>query len=190
MVENSLLVRIPRERIGVLVGPKGNVKRTIEKNLEVSLAIESDSGIVRIFLSLDAKDPSMLFKSKEVVAAIGRGFSPENAFRLIFDDASLDIIELRTIFGKSEADIKRVKGRIIGMGGKTRKIIEHLRIILAIEILCACQAIDLARLKKEISPFNYQIYQLVRASIPSLIEDREINKDIFNCVELIRKQVF
>jgi ribosomal RNA assembly protein len=30
------------------------------------------------------------------------------------------------VFGKSEADIKRVKGRIIGMNGKTRGIIEEL----------------------------------------------------------------
>jgi ribosomal RNA assembly protein len=30
------------------------------------------------------------------------------------------------MFGKSEADIKRVKGRIIGMNGKTRTIIEEL----------------------------------------------------------------
>jgi len=38
----------------------------------------------------------------------------------------LDIIDLRAIFGRSESDIRRVKGRIIGMEGKTRKIIEEL----------------------------------------------------------------
>jgi ribosomal RNA assembly protein len=38
----------------------------------------------------------------------------------------LDILDLRTVFGKSEADITRVKGRIIGMNGKTRMIIEEL----------------------------------------------------------------
>jgi ribosomal RNA assembly protein len=69
----------------------------------------------------------MLFKAKDVVTALGRGFSPEHAFRLIRDEeAILDIIDLRTVFGKSEADIKRVKGRIIGMNGKTRRIIEEL----------------------------------------------------------------
>ena len=73
------------------------------------------------------EDPSMLFKAKDVVTAIARGFSSEHAFRLIFDEeAMLDVIDLRNIFGKSESDIKRVKGRIIGMNGKTRKIIEEL----------------------------------------------------------------
>jgi ribosomal RNA assembly protein len=38
----------------------------------------------------------------------------------------LDLIDLRSVFGKSDADIKRVQGRIIGMNGKTRRIIEEL----------------------------------------------------------------
>ena len=36
------------------------------------------------------------------------------------------MIDLRLIFGRSESDIKRVKGRIIGTEGKTRKLIEEL----------------------------------------------------------------
>jgi ribosomal RNA assembly protein len=58
---------------------------------------------------------------------LGRGFSPEHAFRLIRDEeVILDVIDLRVTFGRSESDIKRVKGRIIGMNGKTRQIIEEL----------------------------------------------------------------
>jgi len=37
-----------------------------------------------------------------------------------------DLIDLRVIFGRSDSDIKRVKGRVIGMNGKTRKTIEEL----------------------------------------------------------------
>jgi ribosomal RNA assembly protein len=33
---------------------------------------------------------------------------------------------LRAIFGRSESDIKRVKGRVIGANGKTRRLIEEL----------------------------------------------------------------
>jgi ribosomal RNA assembly protein len=61
------------------------------------------------------------------VSAIGRGFSPDHAFRLIRnDDEIFDFINLRSIFGRSESDIRRVKGRIIGSGGKTRRLIEEL----------------------------------------------------------------
>jgi ribosomal RNA assembly protein len=123
----SAFVRIPRERVGVLVGPDGRVKQHIEEKLMVELQIESESGGVTIVLSEKAADPSLLFKAKDVVTAIGRGFSPEHAFRLIRNDNDIfDFIDLRTIFGRSESDIKRVKGRIIGANGKTRKLIEEL----------------------------------------------------------------
>jgi ribosomal RNA assembly protein len=127
MAKPSTFVRIPKERVGVLIGSEGKTKKDIEKMLSVDLQIESDSGGVTIFLAENANDPSLLLKAKDVVTAIGRGFSPEHAFRLIRDEeAVLDIIDLRTIFGKSESDMRRIKGRIIGMGGKTRKIIEEL----------------------------------------------------------------
>jgi ribosomal RNA assembly protein len=122
-----VFVRIPKERVGVLVGPDGAVKQHIEEKLNVKLQIESESGSVTAVLNERADDPSLLFKAKDIVTAIGRGFSPEHAFRLIRDeDAIFDVIDLRDTFGRSESDIKRVKGRIIGMNGKTRRLIEEL----------------------------------------------------------------
>jgi ribosomal RNA assembly protein len=127
MSKPSMFVRIPKERVGVLVGPDGNVKQRIEEKFMVELQIESESGGVTIVLSQKANDPSLLFKAKDTVTAIGRGFSPEHAFRLLRnEDDIFDFIDLRTIFGRSESDIKRVKGRVIGANGKTRKLIEEL----------------------------------------------------------------
>ena len=127
MSKPSMFVRIPKERVGVLVGPDGKVKERIEEKLAVVLEVESASGGVAIVLSEKASDPSLLFKAKDTVTAIGRGFSPEYAFRLLRDeDAIFDFIDLRLVFGRSESDIKRVKGRIIGANGKTRKLIEEL----------------------------------------------------------------
>ena len=127
MSKPSAFVRIPKERVGVLVGPEGKVKQHIGEKLTVELQIESEAGGVTITLAENATDPSLLFKAKDVVTAIGRGFSPEHAFRLIRnEDAVLDVIDLRIIFGRSESDIKRIKGRIIGMNGKTRRLIEEL----------------------------------------------------------------
>ena len=127
MPKPSAFVRIPKERIGVLVGPDGKVKREIEEKLMVELQIESEYGGVTITLSEKAADPSLLLRAKDVVTAIGRGFSPEHAFRLLNNtDDIFDFIDLRAIFGRSESDIKRVKGRIIGAEGKTRRAIEEL----------------------------------------------------------------
>jgi ribosomal RNA assembly protein len=125
--KQSGFVRIPKERVGVLVGPDGKVKSHIEEKLMVSLNVNSEYGDVNIILGDDAADPSVLFRARDVVTAIGRGFAPERAFRLVRDeDAVLDVVDLRQIFGRSESDIKRVKGRIIGMQGKTRRLIEEL----------------------------------------------------------------
>jgi len=120
-------VRIPKERVGVLIGPEGVTKKNIENKMGIDLQVDSEAGGVTITLKENSPDPSMIFRARDVVTAIGRGFSPEHAFRLIRDeDAMLDIIDLRTVFGKSESDIRRIQGRIIGMNGKTRRIIEEL----------------------------------------------------------------
>ena len=127
MSQPSTFIRIPKNRVGVLIGPNASVKNLIEKNLNVQLDIDSDSGGVTIQLAQQALDPSTLFKAKETVLAIGRGFSPEKARRLITEEESiLIVIDLRDYVGKSESDIKRLSGRIIGREGRTRRLIEEL----------------------------------------------------------------
>ena len=127
MSKPNAFVRIPKERVGVLIGPDGKVKRDVEERLQVKLEIESEAGGVEINLDEKATDPSVLFRAKDVVTAVGRGFSPDQAFRLIRnEDVVFDFIDLRAIFGRSDSDIRRVKSRIIGMNGKTRRTIEEL----------------------------------------------------------------
>jgi ribosomal RNA assembly protein len=123
----NTFIKIPKERVGVLIGPDGRIKKSIEERLSVELQVDGEAGDVNVLMKENATDPSTLFRAKDVVTAVGRGFSPEHAFRLIRDEeAVLDVLDLRMVFGKSEADIRRIKGRIIGMNGKTRAIIEEL----------------------------------------------------------------
>ena len=128
MVETQTRVTtiIPKERIGVLVGPKGSVKTRIQDKLFVDLTIDSESGNVDIALRKDAPDPSSALRAKDLVQAIGRGFSPDRAFNLMIEEFTLGIIDLHEFFGKNEAEIRRVDGRIIGREGKTRRILEQL----------------------------------------------------------------
>jgi len=123
----NTFVKIPKDRIGALIGPEGKVKEAIEKQLNVGLIIDSQTGDVTITLTPEAPDPSALFRAQEVITAIGRGFSPDRAFRLLREeDTVLEVIDLREMFGSSAAELQRVKGRIIGQEGKTRRIIEEL----------------------------------------------------------------
>ena len=126
MAETRMTAMIPKDRVGVLVGLGGTVKSTIEERLFVDLKIDSPSGAVEIGVKPNAPDPSGALQAKDIVLAIGRGFSPERAFRLFNEDTTLDIIDLHDFFGKNEAEIRRVDGRIIGREGKTRRIFEEL----------------------------------------------------------------
>lgn len=62
-----------------------------------------------------------LFQAKNIIKAIGRGFSPENAFRLLDENENLEIIELDQF---NDNRLKIIKSRLIGTNGKTWKLIE------------------------------------------------------------------
>ena len=124
MSSGSIRARVPKERVGVLIGPKGITKAIIERKLGVKLEVDGETGDVEISIG-PGDNPADLFRARDVVTAVGRGFSPENAFKLMDDEAVLLVVDLRELFGRSDSDIERVKGRIIGEGGKTRRNIEE-----------------------------------------------------------------
>ena len=126
MANNIMRTRIPLERIGVLIGTSGKIKTTIENKYDVNIDVEGRAGEVSITLNSASSDPVGLFRARDIVLAIGRGFSPERAFKLFNEEATLIMIDLREIFGKSDSAISRVKGRIIGRNGKARRLIEEL----------------------------------------------------------------
>jgi len=125
-VEQKTYLKIPLERVGVLIGPKGRVKRRIETMFEVSMTVDSDSGSVEITLNPDAKDVTSAFTVKNIVRAIGRGFNPRRAERLADEESDLILIDLTDYVGRSRNAISRVKGRIIGKEGRSRKLLEEL----------------------------------------------------------------
>jgi len=119
------LVRIPNDRIAVLIGKSGNVKSKIERLCYVFLNIDGDTGEILIKSKGDV-EKIQPFKAMEIVTAIGRGFSPENALTLLKGENTLHIIDLREFAGKSNANVERIKGRIIGEGGRARQNMENL----------------------------------------------------------------
>lgn len=116
-------VKIPLDRIGVLIGPKGMVKEEIEKRSGTKITVDSTEGDV-IIESAETGDPFKALRAAELIKAIGRGFSPERAFALLEDDTLLfDVISLDELSPKT---LNRVKGRVIGRNGRTRRVIEEL----------------------------------------------------------------
>ena len=125
-METRVYVKIPIERVGVLIGPKGKIKRRIEETCGVDLVIESETGSVEIVLRPETSDASVLMQVQNLVRAIGRGFSPQRALKLLEEEIYLDIIDLTDYVGRSKNALERVRGRIIGENGKAREIIEDL----------------------------------------------------------------
>lgn len=119
-------LKIPRERVGVLIGPKGKAKRRIESYFGVTIEVESESGSVEITRNPGNRDFTAIFTVRNVVKAIGRGFSPRRAEILAKEDFDLHIIDLGEFVGDSKSAIARVKGRIIGKNGRSRELIEEL----------------------------------------------------------------
>jgi ribosomal RNA assembly protein len=125
-VEQKTFIRIPGDRIGVLIGPSGKTKKRIEATLQIDLTIDGDTGNVEIKVKPDQPDVSVLFIARNMVQAIGRGFSPKNAYALINEDYDLIIVDLEEYVGRNKNAQGRVKGRIIGKEGASRAMIEEL----------------------------------------------------------------
>jgi ribosomal RNA assembly protein len=116
-MNDSEILKIPAERVSALVGEGGTVKAQVEKKCNVELQIDKD-GDVEI-----SGDPADIFFAKDVIKAVGRGFPPNQALKLMDHDFSLHIIQLKEITNSDKA-IVRLKGRVIGENGKIKNRIE------------------------------------------------------------------
>jgi ribosomal RNA assembly protein len=125
-VAQKTYIRIPEDRVGVLIGPKGKNRRKIEATFGVTITVESDTGNVEVKVNEDQPDVSVLFTVKNIVQAIGRGFSPRNAMNLQDEEKDIMIIDLEEYVGTSRNAQNRVRGRIIGKDGKSRELLEEL----------------------------------------------------------------
>lgn len=118
------VVRIPVERVGAVIGKEGTTKRSLEGDLGVSLGVDSREGLVTVKAGSPEKgDP---FTAVRVIEAIGRGFSPQRAKRLLEEGTAFEIIDLRDFAGRSTSSLERIRGRVIGLKGKSRRVIEEL----------------------------------------------------------------
>jgi ribosomal RNA assembly protein len=111
-------VRIPAERVKVLLGRDGSVRKKLEKRCGVELVVDAEG---EVEIDGDAAD---VFFAKDVIKAIGRGFTPESAFKLLGHDYGLYIISLKDLT-VSENAMTRLRGRVIGEKGRIKGAIER-----------------------------------------------------------------
>ncbi|MFP4423754.1 MAG: KH domain-containing protein [Candidatus Woesearchaeota archaeon] len=114
-------LKIPKERVAVIIGKEGETKKELESDTGSKIDIDSHEGDVHV----SCEDPVNLLTAKEVVKAIGRGFNPDIARLIIKQDTAFELLNILD-YVKTKKDIIRLKGRIIGAEGKSRKTIEDL----------------------------------------------------------------
>lgn len=109
-------VRIPEDRVGVLIGEGGETKEDIAKMTECDLEVKDNLAIID-------GEPLDEMDAMNVVKAIGRGFNPDKALRLVEKDVMLHLMDLND-YADTENSRNRLKGRVIGRDGETRRHLE------------------------------------------------------------------
>jgi ribosomal RNA assembly protein len=107
------IVKIPADRLAVVIGKAGSTKAAIQKATKTKIKIDEN---VEISGQVEG-----VLKAVNIVKAIGRGFSPARAFNLLKQDWVMEVISLK---GQTPANVKRLFGRVIGRAGTSRHIIE------------------------------------------------------------------
>ncbi len=115
-------IKVPKKRIGTIIGKNGRTKEEIEERLNVEVVVED--GTVRI-TEKAVGDPLAVWKAKDVVKAIARGFSPRRAFYLFKNGIIFETVDLKK-YANTKKQLMRIKGRVIGKNGKTREHIEEM----------------------------------------------------------------
>ena len=103
-------IKIPEERVAILIGKKGKIKKEIEDLTITKITIDEDVTIAGECIGVMA--------CCNIIKAVGRGFAPEKALDLADEEYCLCIMPL------PEKGKERVKSRIIGRGGSAREKIE------------------------------------------------------------------
>ncbi len=108
MIESVL---VPKERINIFN------ERVIQEIEKIGVKIRRTENNIEM-----EGEGLELLRAKNIVKAIARGFSPQNALLLLDESSVLEIIEIPG----NEKNVSRIKSRIIGSEGKARRRLEEL----------------------------------------------------------------
>ncbi|MDD5177774.1 MAG: KH domain-containing protein [Candidatus Nanoarchaeia archaeon] len=116
------IIKVPKDRIAVLIGKKGTVRKNLEKLFGVAIKVDSEECTA----TLESEDSIKIFEATPAIRCIARGFNPKLATMLRNENTILEIINIEDYVGDSIKAKKRIKARLIGKEGKARKEIERL----------------------------------------------------------------
>ena len=104
------LVNVPKERISIARSCFNRIRK-----LGVGIELEDNCCVID-------GDAIGVMAAENIMRAVGRGFPPEEAFKLENDEITLVVITLP----KDGKSLLRIRSRLIGTLGKTRRTLEQL----------------------------------------------------------------
>lgn len=116
--ETQETVRIPAERVAALIGKNGETKKEVEKAAGVELKVDEEGEVVV------KGEAEKVYFAKDVINAIGRGFEARVALKILKEGYHFHLINLKE-YANTKNAMKRIKGRIIGEGGRIKSEIEN-----------------------------------------------------------------
>ncbi len=143
-------VRIPEDRVAVLIGEKGETKEEFEEVTNCELTIEDNLARIEGD-TLDEMD------AQNAVKAVGRGFNPDKALNVVEKDKILHLIDINN-YADTDNSRERLKGRVIGRNGETRR---HLEKEGNVEISVYGKTIGIIGVAQNIEIVNEVINQLL-----------------------------
>ena len=114
-------LNIPKERVAVLIGKRGAVKRKLQYRTKTKSTVSKDGDVF-----IEGEDNLYVLIAASIIKAIGRGFNPEVALLLCNEQNVFELIKITEVTKKSKKSLLRVKSRLIGTNGKARRTIEKL----------------------------------------------------------------
>ena len=115
-------IYVPADRLAVIIGTKGETRKKIEQSGDVKLWVDTENNLVKVI----GKDAYQVYVVKKVIKAIARGFNPDKALVILDNGYDFELIDLRDFGAKEKKDLYRLRGRVIGERGATRKYIEKI----------------------------------------------------------------
>ena len=165
--------KIPKARVAVFLGVKGSIKKRIEKELDIKIDVNSDTGDI----ALAGDDSLKLIIGQSIARAIGRGFNPLDALDLLNDDAIFESLDIAHYVGNKKNRIITARARAIGSEGTARKYIEELT------------DTKIAVYGKTISIIgNYETAELARKSFESLLSGQR-HSTVYAWLEKKKKEM-
>ena len=109
-------IKIPEERVGVLIGEDGETKEEFQELTGTEVEINNNTVKVE-------GEPLDEMTGQKIVKAIGRGANPDQAFKLLEENYTLHIIDISD-YAETRNSRDRLKGRVIGRSGETKRHIQ------------------------------------------------------------------